>query len=131
MIRLPADAREEILAHAREGDPEEVCGILGGERGDPATVETVHRATNAADTPGTRYEIAPAEQFELMEDVESAGREVVGFYHSHPRGPLAPSHTDADLAAWPGRSYLIASLPDGEIGSWRWTGEHFEREKVG
>ncbi|WP_135806327.1 desampylase [Halorussus marinus] len=141
-LALPDDVREEILAHAREGAPEEVCGILAGRRdGDDAEVLARHPAANAAADPRTRYEIAAREQLELLEAIDEAGREVVGFYHSHPRGPAEPSATDAAEATWPGRSYVIA-VP-GESGggeaddptpsalrSWRWTGERFVAEDV-
>lgn len=140
-LRLPAGNREEMLAHAREGAPEEVVGVFGGARdvatgggvGAEATavVETVHRAANAADRPRTRYAIGAEEQFALMQTIEDAGRDVIGFYHSHPEGPLAPSPTDADRAAWPGRSYVIVSLAgEPALGSWRWSGEAFEREPL-
>jgi proteasome lid subunit RPN8/RPN11 len=130
-LRMPVAVRDEVVVHAREGAPEEVVGAFGGERGDPAVVETVHRAENVADRPRVRYEMDPEEQFSLLRGIEGSGREVVGFYHSHPRGPLEPSATDADRAAWPDRSYVIVSLAgDAELGSWRWTGERFEREPV-
>lgn len=138
MLSLPRDAYDGILAHAESGGDEEVCGVLAGERregADGATeeafVETIHRAENVADTPETRYLIDPEAQLAIIEAVEDAGREVVGFYHSHPRGPPVPSETDAERAAWPGYSYAIC-VP-GErpyLGSWRWTGEAFEREAV-
>lgn len=136
-LSIPEEVRDELLAHAREGEPEEVCGLLGGER-DEAThrVETHHRAENVAETPKTRYEIGPREQLDLLERVEDAGREVVGFYHSHPQGPAEPSATDAQLATWPGRSYLLVSLGDTdrtdapEVASWRWTGEEFVAEDL-
>jgi proteasome lid subunit RPN8/RPN11 len=139
---LSAGLREAIVEHALEGAPEEVVGVLAGERSagaSEATTETGERsvaerrypAENAAATPETRYEIAPADELALLERAEDAGLDVVGFYHSHPRGPLAPSETDARLAAWPGRSYVIVSLADDpELGSWRWTGEAFEREPL-
>ena len=130
---LPATLRDAVLEHAREGRPEEVVGVLAGERGeDRSVVERRYPAENAAATPETRYEIAPAEELELLERADEAGLDVVGFYHSHPRGPPAPSETDARLAAWPGRSYVVVSLA-GEtptVGSWRWTGEGFERESL-
>ncbi|WP_170977274.1 desampylase [Halorussus salinisoli] len=135
-IVLPESVREEILAQAREGAPEEVCGVLAGTRGDETTdhrVEVRHPAENVAETPRTRYEIDAREQLELMETVEESGRDVVGFYHSHPQGPDAPSATDAAQATWPDRSYVIASLAgdgEGSLGSWRWTGEEFVAESV-
>lgn len=134
MLSLSRAAYDEILAHAEAGGEQEVCGVLSGERredGDGACVEAVHRATNVADHPETRYRIDPEEQLAIIESVEDAGHEVVGFYHSHPTGPPIPSETDAERAAWPGYSYAIC-LP-GErpyLGSWRWTGEFFDREAV-
>ncbi|MFW5964900.1 MAG: desampylase, partial [Natronomonas sp.] len=129
-LSLPSELRAEILAHAREDDPEEVVGVLAGDHGeDRSTTERCYRAANAAATPRTRYEIAPTEELELLERIDAAGLDVVGFYHSHPRGPAEPSEVDARLAAWPDRSYVIVSLAeDAELGSWRWRGERFERE---
>jgi proteasome lid subunit RPN8/RPN11 len=130
---LPAAVRDSMVEHARAGAPEEVVGVLGGRRGEEeSVVERRYRAENAAAAPETRYEIDPAEELELLERVDDAGLDVVGFYHSHPSGPLAPSETDAELAAWPRYSYVIVSLADGaaELGSWRWTGESFEREAL-
>jgi proteasome lid subunit RPN8/RPN11 len=136
VLSLSRDAYDAILAHADAGGDEEVCGVLGGERrgegsDDEGYVETVHRAANAADDPRTRYLIDPEEQLAIVEAIEDAGRQVVGFYHSHPRGPPVPSETDAERAAWPGYSYAIC-VPGEQpyLGSWRWTGEAFEREAV-
>ena len=143
VIAVPEAVREGIVAHAREGAPEEVCGVLAGVREsegqpDARRVETRHPAENVAEMPRTRYEIDPREQLDLMERIEDAGREVVGFYHSHPRGPLSPSATDAAQATWPDRSYVIVSLgAEGSedestpsLGSWRWTGTEFVAEEI-
>lgn len=140
---LPDDVRTAIVDHARAGAPEEVVGILAGEHGGSgenaaegtesrSRVECVFSAENASETPESRYEIAPAEELELLERVEEAGLDVVGFYHSHPRGPSGPSQTDVREAAWPGYSSVIVSLAggDSEVRSWRWTGEAFVREEV-
>lgn len=131
-LELPDAIRQSIVDHASAGAPAEVVGILAGSRGERSTVERIYEATNAADTPRTRYEIAPEEELELLDRVDDAGLDVVGFYHSHPDGPAEPSPTDAELAAWPGRSYLVVSLAgaEPEIQSWRWVGDRFEREPV-
>ncbi len=132
-LELPVPVRTDLVEHAREGAPEEVVGVLAGERGeDRSMVERSFRAENAADAPTTRYEIAPAEELELLERIDGTGLDVVGFYHSHPRGPLEPSEVDARLAAWPGYSYLVVSLGGDEptVGSWRWTGDEFREESV-
>lgn len=128
-MRLDAAVREALFAHAREGAPEEVCGVLAGQR-DPDVVTGSRRVPNVAETPGTRYELDPAAQIEAMEEIEAQDDEVVGFYHSHPRGPEGASATDARLATWPGYLYCIVSLPDEHVGAWRWTGERFESVPV-
>ena len=131
-LELPNVHREAIVEHARGGAPAEVVGVLAGESGAEARVERRYPARNAAETPETRYEIASEAELEILERIDDAGLDVVGFYHSHPRGPLEPSATDAALAAWPGRAYVIVSLDGGraELGSWRWRGDRFEREPV-
>ena len=131
-LELPNSARETISDHAREGAPEEIVGMLAGHRGDTSTVERVFPAENVANTPTRRYEIAPEAELELLDRIDEAGLDVVGFYHSHPKGPLEPSAVDARLAAWPGYSYVIVSLSEDHptLGSWRWDGDQFERETV-
>jgi proteasome lid subunit RPN8/RPN11 len=130
MLRLDPGVREAIVEHAREGAPEEVCGVLGGRRGEESAATTSRRAENVAVTPRTRYELDPAEQLRLMDDIENGGDDVVGFYHSHPAGPAGPSETDAAQATWTGYSYVIVDLSrEPSVGSWRWTGERFEEER--
>ena len=133
-------AYDRLVDHAREGTPEEVCGVLGGpaesgegRRGaDQRRVETALPVANVADERRTRYELDPEEQLRRIEEIGSGGATVVGFYHSHPRGPAGPSETDRSLATWPDASYVIVSLAGDEpaVGSWRWTGERFVRETV-
>lgn len=129
-LRVAPDAHAAMVAHAREGAPEEVVGVLAGAR-DPDRVTGVERARNAAERSETRYALDPAEQVDLLDRVEARGDEVVGFYHSHPRGPAEPSATDEARATWTGYVYAIVSLADdASLGAWRWTGERFARLEV-
>lgn len=132
MIVLGSTVRETILDHAREGAPAEVCGVLGGHYGaEESRVERAHRTPNVASSPRVTYEIDPEVLFETIEEIESGGREVVGFYHSHPDGPPRPSPTDEARATWEGYSYVIVEPgADPRVGSWRWTGETFEEEPI-
>ncbi|WP_255193195.1 desampylase [Natronobeatus ordinarius] len=133
-IELPAATCDAIVADAREGAPEEICGVFGGTFDDERSRVRSHYPTrNAAEHPLNRYRIDPEEQLAVFERLEGRGEEIVGFYHSHPRGPPEPSETDVEAAAWPDRSYVIVSLePALEVRSWRWReGEGaFEREDV-
>ena len=133
MLELTEDAYTVIVEHARECEPREACGILGGTYGKQRSfADVVYPCKNASPVPEQQYEIAPEVQFELITEIEQRDRDIVGFYHSHPRGPDQPSETDEKLATWDGYSYVIAIL-DGnnvDVGSWRWNGERFEREEV-
>lgn len=127
-MRLTDAVRDELLAHARAGAPEEVVGVLAGP--DDETVTRVDRAANVAADPRTHYELDPVEQVEILDAVDAAGETVVGFYHSHPRGSPVPSAIDERLASWPGYVYLIVSPREPLLRAWRWTGETFERVEL-
>ncbi|QSX00360.1 desampylase [Haloterrigena alkaliphila] len=133
---VPSEIRNRILERARDGVPEEICGVFGGdfEREGRSRVRSQYPATNVAETPRTRYRIDPEEQLAIFERLEARGEEIVGFYHSHPRGPAQPSATDEAQATWPDRSSLIVSLEPLEVSSWRWRedgdDERFERERI-
>ena len=123
---VDGDCADRLLDLAREGAPAEVCGVLGGAGGRVTRVEPV---PNVAATSETRYELDPGATVDAVERVEADG-EHLGFYHSHPRGPPAPSATDRAEATWSGFVYCIVSLPDSSIRAWRWTGERFEQLSV-
>lgn len=121
-------SREEydaLLAHAREGTPQEVCGVLGGEG---STVTSTYRVRNVAEAPESRYELDPEAQLEAIEAAEADG-ELLGFYHSHPEGPAEPSATDRAQATWADAYYVIV-VPDGSVSAWYWTGEEFREATV-
>jgi proteasome lid subunit RPN8/RPN11 len=113
----------------RESEPSERAS---GHSVPTSRADRYRRAENVASEPRTAYELDPEEQLAHMQAIEAAGREVVGFVHSHPAGPPAPSRTDERQATWTGYSYVIVTLGGAEpfVGSWRWTGENFEQETV-
>lgn len=105
-VTLPPALRAAIVAHARSGKPEEVCGIVRG-RGSVA-FEAIP-AANVADERIENYTVDPQtllRQFEF----EDAGEEMMGIYHSHPVSPAEPSATDAWNAHYPDAVYFICSL---------------------
>ena len=105
---LTKAVKREIIAHAQEGKPEEVCGILWG-RGARAC--GLVRGRNVAPDPIRDYEIDTQtllRQFEFEED----GDEMVAIYHSHPVSPAYPSASDAWSAHYPDCAYIICSLKD-------------------
>jgi len=103
---LPWAIYAEIISHAREGAPEEVCGILSG-RGD--TAMALHRARNVA--PDRVMDYAVDDRTLLLQfEFEERGEAMVAIYHSHPDSPAFPSATDAHRAFYPESAYIICSL---------------------
>jgi proteasome lid subunit RPN8/RPN11 len=111
MIHIPKAINDDMFAHAKEGFPLEVCGILGGS-GD--TVTTIYRMTNT-DASNEHFMMEPKEQFAVVKDLRAKGIDMLGIYHSHPETPARPSEEDIKLALTPDVSYLIVSL--AEAGS--------------
>jgi hypothetical protein len=90
---------DEILAHARAGKPQEVCGIL---RGRNAHAVQAVRGRNVAPDPVKDY-VVDSQTLLRQFDFEEAGDEMVAIYHSHPD------------AHYPDCAYLICSLADDEV----------------
>jgi proteasome lid subunit RPN8/RPN11 len=100
-VRLGREHVDAIIAHALSGYPNEVCGVLLG-RGEDGTarVEAVRPVVNReTDAPRVRYQIAPEDLVRIQREGREAGREIVGYYHSHPDHPARPSETDRRIAA--------------------------------
>jgi len=122
-----------MIAHARELDPYECCGLLAGKNGTitvhyPIT-NTVAKDAQAVDvfasadvkrlgelTERARAEVAyfmdPKEMLAAFKDMRLAGLDLAAIYHSHTHSPAYPSLTDIGLAYYPEAAYLIISLED-------------------
>ena len=107
-LTLPRSIHDAITAHASEGKPNEICGLLRGRNG---VATDLLRANNVAPNPIIDYEVAP-EALLAVFDWEDAGDELVAIYHSHPAGPAHPSATDAYKAYHPDTVILICSFQD-------------------
>lgn len=97
---------DEIIAHARSGAPEEVCGVISGR--DGIATELV-RARNEAENRVMDYWVDGGTLLRQF-DFEDRGESMIAIYHSHPVDPAYPSATDARNAFYPDSAYLICSL---------------------
>lgn len=105
-IAIARSQVDAIVAHARAGAPDEVCGVVAVRDG---SVVSVIATRNAAATPRNRFEIDVRDLMRIVE-VEREGLDV-GFYHSHPVSVAYPSATDIGFAElWPGALQLMVSL---------------------
>ena len=138
---FPEALRQELIAHAREGDPDEICGMLAGRDG---RVERVFRVRNTADevtaesgvfrdratgvaAPGRRavhYYMDPRDQLRVYNEIDDLGLDLIGYYHSHTHSEARPSPTDIRLATDLASFYVLVSLTDQThppVRAWRIT----------
>jgi proteasome lid subunit RPN8/RPN11 len=119
-LKIPQQILDELVAHARELNPYECCGLLAGKDGivthhyriknivalegaeelssfDEAKTEHLKRLS-----PQERAEIAfimDMQDFSLAKkDIRAQGTELQVVYHSHPHSPARPSITDIKIA---------------------------------
>ena len=122
MIQLSTKHHQEITAHGERDYPHECCGLLLGTfaSGGLKTVSEVYPISNAREEEAkrNRFLIRPEELMAGERYAEENRLDVVGFYHSHPDHPAAPSAYDLDHA-WPLYSYLIVSVAAGVAGDLR------------
>lgn len=153
-----------IRRHAVEAYPFECCGALIGTSSDeggvsiaeteplPNVIASGTERPGEAETSGAsvseprsrrapidegprrRFLVSPADYQQAEAHAAAAGRELVGFYHSHPDHPAIPSQYDLDHA-WPNLSYVIVSVRNGtpvDLRSWRLRPDRsgFQEEKT-
>ena len=133
MIEIETPALDAMHAHAVEGFPEEICGVLfAGPKGQVVRrLTNVQNALHAADptaTPRdarTAYQFDGAELLDVTRQGDEAGWRIVLFYHSHPQHGAYFSATDKSRAlfggevdlgpAFPGVAYLVISVCDRTV----------------
>lgn len=146
-LSIPQQILDAMVAHARDLDPYECCGLLGGVNG---TVVQHYRITNTVAknaqaitvfddaavkklghlSEQTRAEVAyfmdPREMLAAFKDMRQRGLDLAVIYHSHTHSPAYPSMTDVGLAYYPDAAYLIISLEDKARPDLRayWIKEH-------
>jgi proteasome lid subunit RPN8/RPN11 len=112
-VVVPAAIRAELLAHAREEQPNEACGLVAFRDG---IAERYLPGDNALGSP-YRFELKPRDPADFF--LEDEGYELAVF-HSHPRSDPRPSRTDVEnIGLWAGRPYLIMRADTGDLAGWR------------
>ena len=115
MLHLPRALEAALWDHARRDAPRECVGALGGHvRKDGFHALALYPLPNVAPRPEQEYLAAPDAFVRALKAMREGGLDLVGLYHSHPRGPAWPSDTDRRLAAYP-VPHLIADLRGGVL----------------
>jgi proteasome lid subunit RPN8/RPN11 len=122
-LKIGAGDVDLIHEHATEAYPEECAGALVGiDTGGVRVVVDVWRAENTHEEERSRrFLIEPLAVKKFEEQAEEKDMGLLGFYHSHPDHPAEPSEYDREHA-WPGYSYVIASVSGENVEDMRsWT----------
>jgi len=114
-MKIHKEVIEHIKQHAEETYPFECCGMLVSSNSEKADeVDKAFRTRNMVTTRQDRYEIDPEDYLKIEKMCRDNGWEIVGFYHSHPDHPAAPSEFDRQRA-WPQFLYLIVKVENGKM----------------
>lgn len=114
MLITKEDYRK-VIKDCIDASPQEACGLISGYRIDGGLTLVANRVypTRNLNGSATSYRVSPEDQLRIMLDIENAGFELVGIYHSHPNGRAYPSITDVEQAFYPNVVYLIVGMKDG------------------
>jgi proteasome lid subunit RPN8/RPN11 len=120
-IELPATMLQALIDHARAEYPNEMCGVIVGERpaadgGQPLRWEPTR---NRAASP-LRYEIHSDDLLRLTIATEEADEEFWAIVHSHTHSAPRPSLTDVGLAFYPDALYVLVSLAEDQPAAAAW-----------
>lgn len=115
-MRIDRAELEKMAAHAVEGHPYEVVGLLAGSRSEAHVTRVVALRNERADSPKNRYVVSGLVLMRAEEKLLEEGLEIVGYYHSHPDHPAQYSTFDRDHAL-PNMDYLILSVSGPALGA--------------
>lgn len=117
-LRIDEAIVERLAGHARQCESQEACALLVGREAGGA-IEVIEAAllANADPSPRTRYTIAPLEFLRVEREARARGLQVVGIFHSHPRGAAELSPFDRERA-WPYYAYVVRGA-SGPIAAFR------------
>ncbi|MCC3376363.1 M67 family metallopeptidase [Cohnella sp. REN36] len=112
-ISVQPELLGDLVETCRIRLPSEACGVIVGKRaGDEVLAQRFILLRNVAADPLRSFRFAPEEWVRIYSETQKNQREIVGFFHVHPRGEPYPSA--ADLAGWDGSGtyWIVGSSGD-------------------
>jgi proteasome lid subunit RPN8/RPN11 len=123
----PAQAWE-LERLAREGAPNEVCGLL---LGNGVEIIDIVPIPNAAEDAQHAFRLEERAFVREMFAAEKRGLSLAGFFHSHPSGIALPSQTDIQQSHYPDALHLIVGLGGQPLmNAWRLANGGAERVEL-
>ncbi len=117
-MRIAYPAARDIVEHASAQSPREACGLLAGKG---TLISLALPVANAAAMPEQAFALVPDGQLRRLKQIDEAGLDWLGVYHSHTDSPPMPSHSDIAGAVDDALLQLIVSLanPKPRLKLWR------------
>jgi proteasome lid subunit RPN8/RPN11 len=107
-LKIPRTELDLIQAELEDNKPYEACGVLIGTiDGTTAHVEKAHPIKSVKRTDRS-FELDPKEQYNVWNEAEKNGKEIVGIYHTHPVSSAVPSLWDRETMQNDTSVWLIA-----------------------
>lgn len=118
MLKIAADIQKQIEAHGAASYPYEGCGLLLGTVENGANVVSaifpVENRWEVEEERRIRFRITPEDMMRAEMAAMRQALDVVGIFHSHPDDQPVASPRDLAWATWPGYSYLITEVREGQ-----------------
>ncbi len=121
-IRIAETERTAMSNHAASAFPNECCGVLLGTRQSEQEWQVSGSRPSRNVTTGDphrTFEIDPALLIRTQKELRGTETSIIGYYHSHPKGPARPSETDIKSVLEADKIWLIAGY-SGETGETEW-----------
>lgn len=137
MVEISDELLEEIAAEGEKSYPDECCGFIIGSlvNAEHKTAEKIVPCENKFDDGEKfhRFLIEPKQMLKVQREAARSGKDIIGFYHSHPDCRAIPSEYDRSHAL-PVYSYIIVSVVGGkraETLSWQLDeNDRFQSEEI-
>jgi proteasome lid subunit RPN8/RPN11 len=113
---------QAMRRHVSRGAPLEACGLLAGKKEQVEQTLGIRNIERSA----VRFRMDPRAQWRAFQQMEAAGLELNGIYHSHPQGPDHPSRIDIAESLYPVPQIIWFRLE----GRWRGRGFRIQDGKV-
>ena len=129
VINLTNEIIQQYMKHAESDYPHECCGFILGNFADQDSTGTEYlpAANTKEENRERRFLIDPMAYQKAEDEADKRGLSVISIVHSHPDHPDEPSEFDRDHA-WPGFSYIIISVQNGESISYKSWQLHSDRK---
>ena len=119
-INITQKIVDSFLSHGEKEYPHECCGFILGQFKDDESfgIEYLPASNVKEENRERRFLIDPLAYQKAEDEADERGMSIISIVHSHPDHPDKPSNFDRDHA-WPGFSYIIISVQNGKVESYR------------